>query len=970
VIRVVDDQGRVLPLRLARPVERTLHRPSLGGALARDGEYAIVLDPGAFDGAPEQPLGVAHAWIEPGSGATPLAFETSDAGPTAVDLVAVAWIGDARTPDGELLPMTGTGTLRLSAPPGDPLRALAAPAVFHFDPASGLWEATAPATLEERAISGPIDGPGWWALGTDAPALGALGGAVTHDGRGVPGALVALTHPSRPAPLVAWADGEGRFCAPTVPDGALGATVTAQVLAATADDDARYGATVALPAADRAATGCDDAGQIQVGPVGVLASDDRDDDGFFGGAWGDCDDSDVGRSPAALDPEGDGFDENCDGTDGIDADRDGESLSSDCNDTDPAASHGSPEVCDGRNNDCDDQQDEGVAASVAVGEGLCVTCDAQAVIDLGPKLYWTFRELGRTTPDSSGYGLDGVVSGLDRVVNGVSDETGEAPYFAGTQDSFVALESFPGMGAEELTVSVFLRPSLGGRRNFFSYALPPPPGEEPGCGANAFGLGIHTNGVLLVVVRDFITRVGTDNQLPLHTWMHLAVTWRSDGRVEVFRDGEPLPAARLDKSEPGSECAHEGAGDTDYPSEPLETVFEPGGSVAVGQDTDGLFDRNVGGSSAGFDALPAFEGPIDEIAVFDRVLTEDEIRWIYEATTCGEGLVCDGEDDDGDGAIDEHLLGNAVTCPARSCEHIAGSDADVGDESYWISFDRQSVLSPCTFEDGDCSCRICGDGELQAPWESCDGGALPSPAECRECAIDPGTAPTDCAAVRDAGYTEDGVYWIQPLGAPAPQKIRCDQHRNGGGWNLVYGADAQAGLVFFDPADQVHTAVADAVEKGLVRDWRVANSSNPFGALYSILGQLEAFRGGCGFELRLEYPEDGQDLRWRQTSSPVDDPDVVGFERLAGDPWDVQLAFEGLHYCADTIDDQGVDYLVARSCGGFTELSPDRAVPHFAVAPYSHGVQYESAWAIPASPDVGDGTVRSHLLWVRGAECR
>ena len=61
---------------------------------------------------------------------------------------------------------------------------------------------------------------------------------------------------------------------------------------------------------------------------------------------GDCDDADGARYPTAVDSFGDGFDQNCDGADGVDGDGDGDadvaSGGGDCDDGDPAVFLGSP----------------------------------------------------------------------------------------------------------------------------------------------------------------------------------------------------------------------------------------------------------------------------------------------------------------------------------------------------------------------------------------------------------------------------------------------------------------------------------------------------------------------------------------------------------------------------------------------------------------------------------------------------
>ncbi|MBN2798728.1 MAG: VCBS repeat-containing protein [Deltaproteobacteria bacterium] len=97
---------------------------------------------------------------------------------------------------------------------------------------------------------------------------------------------------------------------------------------------------------------------------------DADGDGFGDWAWsvqvcappdgfvvrgGDCDDADPALHPEAPDPEGDAFDANCDGVDGVDADGDRFVASLDCDDGDALTYPGSTHDLDvnGHDEDCD-----------------------------------------------------------------------------------------------------------------------------------------------------------------------------------------------------------------------------------------------------------------------------------------------------------------------------------------------------------------------------------------------------------------------------------------------------------------------------------------------------------------------------------------------------------------------------------------------------------------------------------------
>ena len=86
--------------------------------------------------------------------------------------------------------------------------------------------------------------------------------------------------------------------------------------------------------------------------------EDADGDGYGSVASGglDCDDTDPSTNPGAADPVGDGVDRNCDGVDGEDGDRDGvpspESGGTDCDDDDPGVFPGAAEFCDGVDTNC------------------------------------------------------------------------------------------------------------------------------------------------------------------------------------------------------------------------------------------------------------------------------------------------------------------------------------------------------------------------------------------------------------------------------------------------------------------------------------------------------------------------------------------------------------------------------------------------------------------------------------------
>jgi len=96
----------------------------------------------------------------------------------------------------------------------------------------------------------------------------------------------------------------------------------------------------------------------------------------------DCDDADATRYPGAPDPWGDDIDQNCDELDGVDADEDGVAAGNggDCDDGEPTVFEGAPELCDGLDNDCDDETAApGELDSDADGTLDCVDGDGDGV---------------------------------------------------------------------------------------------------------------------------------------------------------------------------------------------------------------------------------------------------------------------------------------------------------------------------------------------------------------------------------------------------------------------------------------------------------------------------------------------------------------------------------------------------------------------------------------------------------------
>jgi len=97
----------------------------------------------------------------------------------------------------------------------------------------------------------------------------------------------------------------------------------------------------------------------------LLSTIDADGDSYF--ADTDCDDNNPAINPGAVDIPDNGIDEDCDGQDAtsiVDADGDGYTSDVDCNDNDSSINPGAAEVCNGIDENCNGQIDEGLTVVV------------------------------------------------------------------------------------------------------------------------------------------------------------------------------------------------------------------------------------------------------------------------------------------------------------------------------------------------------------------------------------------------------------------------------------------------------------------------------------------------------------------------------------------------------------------------------------------------------------------------------
>ncbi len=323
------------------------------------------------------------------------------------------------------------------------------------------------------------------------------------------------------------------------------------------------------------------------------------------------------------------------------------------------------------------QQDDGADVDRDGVPDACDRCGISVALALGPLFYFPLDEagsaeeainLGRVRQNAR------YVGPVTRNQLGVSDPDGRAVHLRGEQDgqfssvTLLNVAEFPGTA---LTAMFWVRTSKTSTFTVVSYGLATSLNE----------LGIIFEGATIRVTLNSSAFIGSglDAQaLADGAWHHVAFSWQG-ASGQFYFDGAPAGPALATVA---------GAEETGGRSIPVTgpLALRPGGVLVLGQEQDSL--------NGGFDVAQALLGGLDEVAIYDRALSAGEIRSIFEATTCGER--CDGEDNDGDGRIDEGLLGTGPACAASSCQAILDAGQAFGTGQYHLASSPGAPVT-CTF---------------------------------------------------------------------------------------------------------------------------------------------------------------------------------------------------------------------------------------------------------------------------------
>jgi len=194
-------------------------------------------------------------------------------------------------------------------------------------------------------------------------------------------------------------------------------------------------------------------------------------------------------------------------------------------------------------------------------------------------------DFSNNATDASGNGNHGTTYGVTQVING---KLGNAYSFDGTINSYILKNPFL-FPSQSFTISLWMKTSDATKAGTpFHYS--------DLVGYNEVLLYDYRSLIIVMKNTNYTTNTAFNDGL----WHHLVVTWRvSDGALNAYKNTTNILSTTANSGFP----------------------IVSGGSLCLGQELDA-----VGG---GFDAAQAFLGILDEVKIYNRVLTASEIAMLY-----------------------------------------------------------------------------------------------------------------------------------------------------------------------------------------------------------------------------------------------------------------------------------------------------------------------------------------------------
>jgi len=505
------------------------------------------------------------------------------------------------------------------------------------------------------------------------------------------------------------------------------------------------------PAAEEIGDGIDNNCNDQI-DEGTYAYDD-DGDGYSE-ANGDCDDANLYIFPGAGETPYDGIDQDCDGADLTDVDGDGftatEAGGGDCEDNDPAINPYATEVCDGVDNNCDGEIDEGVKTTWYLDEDG----DGYAISEGG------VTYTGCTVPDESGQWIlttgdcDDANANINPNATEVCDEADND--CDGAIDEWVTVTFYQdgdgdGYGTST-TIQACTRP--GGYAVVSGDCDDTYVGTYPGASEQCDGMDNDCDGVV-------------DDDVKIWTWYRDA-DGDEYGTLGSTTSGCAAPTGYVGNS---SDCNDD---DPDINPVAIE-VCDSADNDCDGNTDEGVtttyYKDNDGDGHGTDNTIQACSRPAGYATVSGDC--DDRDASVPRAETC------DSADNDCDGSIDEGVKityyqdndgdGYGSTTTAQACNKPSGYATVGGDCN-----DNNSAVHPGATEvydglDNDC------DGQT-----------------------DEGLYATNCLnrlEVYPASSTGTYTIDVDGVGGSAPISVYCDMTTDGGGWTLLVNIASELGAI-------------------------------------------------------------------------------------------------------------------------------------------------------------------------------
>jgi hypothetical protein len=170
-----------------------------------------------------------------------------------------------------------------------------------------------------------------------------------------------------------------------------------------------------------------------------------------------------------------------------------------------------------------------------------------------------------------------------------------------------------------------------------------------------------------------------------------------------------------------------------------------------------------------------FEGGLDNIRVYDRELSETEVKELYKDNEVSTGLIGHWPIQDDSQTLED------VTNNGNDAEVVGSADV-----KNIVGFQGEGVQKVR----GDLSVT----GQLKA--ESIEN------VEQKELGFSQSNPASDCQEInQEYKSLDDGYYWIQPGGLNSPFKAYCDMTFDGGGWTMIESADLSRSCAGTDHPD-------------------------------------------------------------------------------------------------------------------------------------------------------------------------